>query len=158
VLQIELSSSWDWDDLELLVEPQPDGTQRVTYYGGDGNTNNNFAGQTYEMLDANQQPIATNFSYGQSIPMLPSSCSYGVHPNIADPATHRSTKIMLVEYKKLIADVVTPNGADVWQDQVAPRHLNSLNMMLYDGSVRTVRPSEIDPTIPQYQADYWQPE
>jgi prepilin-type N-terminal cleavage/methylation domain-containing protein/prepilin-type processing-associated H-X9-DG protein len=162
----DVSSALDWNDLYLLIQPQANGTNKVTYYAGDsGEKTSNLAGgdQTFDLLDGNQNLIASNLQIGQAgyIPVVGgngpggsaagtgfglNASSYGINSR-ADYLTTESTKILLLEYKNTIASVVAPAGQDLanYHSNVAPRHSGILNVLFADGHVERKSPQEINP-------------
>jgi prepilin-type N-terminal cleavage/methylation domain-containing protein len=75
---------------------------------------------------------------------------YGMN-NRADRFTQDSGKILIVEYQKLVADVVGPNATDIWADMMGARHDGMLHVLLGDGSVALRNPRDIDPGTPGLQ-------
>ena len=69
-----------------------------------------------------------------------------------------STKILAVEYRKTVTDVLQPNGRDVWTYSSAPRHESRMNVLFGDGAVAAMRPADIDPRITQYNNEFWRPD
>jgi prepilin-type N-terminal cleavage/methylation domain-containing protein/prepilin-type processing-associated H-X9-DG protein len=142
----DVSNALDWNDLYLLIQPQPNGTNKVTFYAGDsGEKTDNLAGgdQTFDLLDGNQNLVAANISMGQAgyIPNVSTSIgsggssggfglnasSYGMNSR-ADFLSGESTKILLLEYKNTIASVVAPANSNVgnYHANVAPRHFSAV--------------------------------
>jgi len=66
--------------------------------------------------------------------------------------------ILMLDYNKLVADVVGPSAKDFWPDTVAPRHSGQINVLYVDGSVRSMLPDEVDPSIPGIHNEEWRPE
>jgi prepilin-type N-terminal cleavage/methylation domain-containing protein/prepilin-type processing-associated H-X9-DG protein len=162
------NSALDWNDLYLLIQPQPNGTNQVTFYASDGGakTANTVGGdETFDLLDGNQNLIASNIQLGQSgyIPIVSglnglNASSYGMNSE-GDYLNFESTKILLLEYKNTIARVVAPANADISQysANVASRHNGALNVLYADGHIEAKTAGDIDPNIPTYQASYWAP-
>jgi prepilin-type N-terminal cleavage/methylation domain-containing protein/prepilin-type processing-associated H-X9-DG protein len=82
--------------------------------------------------------------------------SYGVNGRV-NRFVQDSNKILLVEYKKIVADVVGTGARDIWANQVAPRHFGSVNVLFADGHADTMKPEAIDPTVSDNQNDFWCP-
>jgi prepilin-type processing-associated H-X9-DG protein len=68
-----------------------------------------------------------------------------------------SGKVLLIEYNKLIADVVGPNARDNWLKMRAPRHADAINVVFMDGHSDTLNPDEIDPRVRYWHEEYWRP-
>jgi prepilin-type processing-associated H-X9-DG protein len=82
--------------------------------------------------------------------------SYGVN-GMVNRFLGDANKILLVEYNKIVADVVGPDAKDVWTDQIAPRHFGAMNVLFGDGHVDAMRPDAIDPRNADIQSDLWRP-
>jgi prepilin-type N-terminal cleavage/methylation domain-containing protein/prepilin-type processing-associated H-X9-DG protein len=160
--EFELTYTWDWDDIVLLMEPQPNGSIKVTYYIGDGNGTATVYDYKVDLLDPNKNPIKTNMIYKQFgyIPGENNTCHYGINAR-AHKFNLDSSKLLLLEYKNTIANVVppSPTNSDLAQfaTNVAPRHSNSLNVLFYDGHVEGRMVSEIDPNLPVPLKENWIP-
>ncbi len=131
----------------------------MTFWVNDQNQQgpNNIFGYTLDLLDANQQVVASNFQFGQEVDLAGRGSSYAINNNITNNfRTLRSDKILFVEYHKVIADVVGPNASDNWPDWVAPRHEQSLNVLYGDGRVELHIPENIDPRISRIHDFHWQ--
>jgi len=71
---------------------------------------------------------------------------------------HDSSNILLLEYNKIVADVLHPDGMDNFQTSVGQFHYNgAVNVLLADGSCHTKQLSNIDPTIAAIYRDMWEP-
>ena len=82
---------------------------------------------------------------------------YGMNNRVPAIGTGDSHKILMLDYSRITASVVGPDKVDIWEDEVAPRHLGTVNVLYVDGHVGTANPSEIDPTIPSIHDDLWKP-
>lgn len=161
--EFELSFSTDWDDLVLIIEPQANGSTKVTYFRGDtGTTGPAVFGYTINLLDSNKNIVAANMSYQQSgyIPGSGQSNSYGINSR-AHKFKYDSNKIFLLEYKNTIANVVPPSPTDSelssYVSNVAPRHSGTLNVLFHDGHVESRNSDEIDPRDATKLKENWKP-
>lgn len=68
-----------------------------------------------------------------------------------------SNKILMLDYNKVVADVVGPDAADFWPKDVAPRHFGTVNVLFTDGHVEAMLPGNIDPTNTELHDMYWKP-
>jgi prepilin-type processing-associated H-X9-DG protein len=159
-------SGGDWDDVALGFEDLGDGMIKVTCTENDRGPNPSPAvqangsfsteyfgpnGTSVLSIEKGQMPGASAITLGSA-----SNASYGMN-NRADRLLRDSSKILLVEYKKVIAHVVGLDARDIWVDQVAPRHAGTLNVLYVDGHVDTHVPAAINPEIPAIQNNLWLP-
>jgi len=154
-LQFEDANDWDFNDLRVLIQPQPNGGMLVTVL-------EKSAGYTYDLVDQGGTVLASDFKKGSSTTASGGFSSYGVRnaPKLfATLDTANPTKILLVEYHGSVADAVDPNGLDTvnWPDRSAFRHWNSMNVAFVDGHVESRRNETIDPRISSIQAALWAP-
>jgi prepilin-type N-terminal cleavage/methylation domain-containing protein/prepilin-type processing-associated H-X9-DG protein len=160
--EFELTYTWDWDDIVLLMEPQPNGSVKVTYYIGDGNGTATVYDYKVDLLDANKNNIAVNLTYKKFgfIPGDNTACHYAINSR-AHKFNLDSSKLLLLEYKNTIANVVPPAPTNselaAFESNVAPRHINALNVLFYDGHVETRTVAEIDPRQPNPLKEVWIP-
>jgi prepilin-type processing-associated H-X9-DG protein len=82
--------------------------------------------------------------------------SYGINSS-AGRFTTDANKILLLEYHKIVADVVGAQAGDVWTQQVAPRHRGMLNVLFADGHVESLSPADIDPRMRNLHNELWCP-
>ena len=80
--------------------------------------------------------------------------SYGMNNRVSG-FVDDSSKILMVEYNKLVADVAGPAAKDFWPDQVAPRHMGTLNVLFDDGHIESRTPTAIDPRVTVLHDLYW---
>jgi prepilin-type N-terminal cleavage/methylation domain-containing protein/prepilin-type processing-associated H-X9-DG protein len=90
---------------------------------------------------------------------IASQSSYGVS-NAAQyiGALDSSQKVLVIEYKELVANVVGVSALDFWPQQCAPRHHGTLNILFGDGSVGNKTPYEIDPRVDEIYKTHWLPQ
>lgn len=151
VLEFEDWTDWDYDDLVVRVEPQPDGSVVLTPLLKN-------AGYTFNLITPTG--TITNFTPASGItPVVDVSGSYGIS-NVA----HRlragdSNKILITEYANTYADLVGIGATDVtnFLKHCTPRHKGRVNVLFWDGHVESFLPSQIDPGIPAIHDDKWAP-
>ncbi|MHC4176289.1 MAG: prepilin-type N-terminal cleavage/methylation domain-containing protein [Planctomycetota bacterium] len=68
-----------------------------------------------------------------------------------------SHKVLMLDYNKVVADVVGPDATDVWPEDVAPRHAGTVNVLFADGHVEGMLPDSIDPTNTRLHDLHWNP-
>ena len=66
-------------------------------------------------------------------------------------------KILMLDYHRPVADVVGFDAGDVWSEQVAPRHFNTVNVLFAGGHVQAMSPNAIDPDNTESHDRYWRP-
>ncbi len=167
----------DWDDIVIRYEPLQGTTWRLTVVENDRGPNRPGAGSFSTEVRGPDGSVAMSVgsrdmpgAQGQITVLgcgTPSPTTeekqaegrvdYGMN-NLAnkmgDGDTHR---ILMLEYRKRLADLAGVNSADIWDDQYAPRHFNSMNVLYYDGHVDAVRVGEIDPNRQKVQNEQWMP-
>lgn len=152
-LEVEDLTDWDWNDMRMLLEPQPNGDVKLTCVQKN-------AGFTYDLLDWNRQVRVTDWAPPKFtiFPAEMSRASYGInsHATYLQPGTD-STKVLALEYEKIVADVVGPNAQDFFPRWVAPRHRGVLNVLYSDGRVERALPDDVDPRTPRIQTQSWRP-
>lgn len=87
--------------------------------------------------------------------------SYGVNGHVRN--LHMSgdnhNKILLIEYKKMIADVVMPDGTDDFYEYIPKFHPGGIvNVLFHGGHVETMRVIDIDPTVLAQHNTFWKPD
>ena len=85
--------------------------------------------------------------------------SYGINAHVRNlNVLDNHAKVLLIEYEKLIADVVMPDGTDDFFEYVPAFHPGDLvNVLYHAGHVATVRVDEVDPTILEQHDLWWKP-
>lgn len=165
-LRFEFHDTGDWDDSVLGFEQVGSGAMKVTCVANDRGPNptpqaqaqGSFgtvffspSGAQVLKVDQGQMPGASG-----EYPLNSGRAHYGmngrVHRLIRD-----SRRVLMVEYHKLVADVVGLDARDIWFEQVAPRHTGTLNVLYVDGHVESKTPMEINPELPAIQKELWQP-
>ena len=86
------------------------------------------------------------------------SSSYGIN-NRVDALYHSesSGKILLIEYERIVANLVEPNAVDNFQERVARRHNDLTNVLFHDGHVDTLNIHAVDPVVLEQYLQYWKP-
>src|SRR5262249_41154769 len=141
-------------DLRVLVYPNADGSLTITFSSKD-------AGYTFDLVDSNGKVLVSNMSQaGQqaTIPGGGSKTSYGVNNRASVFSGNDLHKVLLVEYKHVVAYQVGAQATDNWPDLYAARHRNRLNVLFRDGSVKNMSPKDIDPRVPSIYQTNWLPE
>lgn len=153
----------DWNDLYMLIEPQANGSTKVTYYKGDGGGSVTSGGNQFvDLLDQNNNVIAADIRLGQFgyIPGSGQANSYGINSR-AHRFKYDANKLLLVEYKNTIANVVPPSPTNselsLYMTNAAPRHVGLMNVLFFDGHVEQRTVQEVDPNNATLVQQYWVP-
>lgn len=85
--------------------------------------------------------------------------SYGVNAHVNNLYfTANSEKVLLIEYEKIIANVVMPDGTDDFWEYVPEYHPGDIvNVLFHGGHVRTIVVNDIDPHILAKHDRWWKP-
>jgi prepilin-type N-terminal cleavage/methylation domain-containing protein/prepilin-type processing-associated H-X9-DG protein len=149
-------TDFDWD-LRVTVTKLADGSLDIR------TSFNTITGYTHSVYDASGTviPGLANIRYPQTRhvvidapPGLPTD--YGMNAKSAE-LSGQSHKVLMLDYGKAVADVVGSGARDYWPDTVAPRHLDTVNVLFADGHVEEMSPETIDPTRSKLQEHYWRP-
>lgn len=81
---------------------------------------------------------------------------YGINNRVHRFGTD-SDRILCVEYRAYIANVVGQDAGDDWAAMVAPRHLGTLNVLFGDGHVESRNADQIDPRVQSLHDSLWMP-
>jgi len=82
---------------------------------------------------------------------------YGMNNRVPALGRGDSHKVLMLDYRKIVASVVGPDKLDIYADEVAPRHAGLVNVLYVDGHVGSADPNAIDPTITQIHGELWKP-
>jgi len=150
--ELWFNSGYDntYDDLRLRFEEIGGGLMRVTYISDDGGHNNQVFAPDGTLLLENQPGKSAVYS------IRGTRATYGmnsrVHVMVSD-----GSKILLLDYEKVVADVVGFDHTDFWPNTVAPRHSGACNVLFADGHVDSMTPSAINPEDPRLNDLWWKP-
>ncbi|HIA19213.1 MAG TPA: DUF1559 domain-containing protein, partial [Planctomycetaceae bacterium] len=163
-LEFEDWRDWEFSDCRVLLEPQggiieqlPSGKLRVVASSLRVTSVDKHAGFTHDLYGPNDIPLILDFKPMKSIVVPTQKTSYGINSYVHHMDAPDATKILLVEYKKFIANVVGEDAKDIWYDQRALRHRGAMNVLFLDGHVETRVSSEIDPDVTTHQTMLWRP-
>jgi prepilin-type processing-associated H-X9-DG protein len=160
-------------DITILVDPNLGGRIQGSYAWTDGH------GYSYKFLDPDGAVVVDQngkacdpfqhqqkwwFEGGYRV-------SYGINGK-SNLFSGDSQKILMVEYCKLVADVVGTQATDLttvtdfmrgsrhwtgWGGGRA-RHLGNINVLYADGRVETTTPGAINPSMPRIHDELWRPQ
>lgn len=150
---------FDWDDLRLRFERISQHMIRVTLIMNDnGHTNDIFAPDgtllfTYGPGKFSGEGPSAEYA------LLGVRVTYGMNSRAIDLTSHsnNSNKALILDYNQMVADVAGPDHTDYWPESVAPRHFGTCNVLLVDGSVQVLDPSQLDPEDPALNDRWWKP-
>jgi len=146
----------DWDDTVYRFEAQSNNVMKVTCVENDRGPNPtpqtqaagsfsskffNAAGELVTQISKGEMPGAFGFF------TLEPPADYGMN-NLAQIMTRDSHKILIVEYDKVVADVVGVDRAHSradWDELIGDRHHGSLSVLFIDGHTASRTPAAIDP-------------
>ncbi len=155
----EMAFDWstegaDWDDLRLQFDTGSAGVV-VTVTAHDSNSlqNGSFSAEVY----APNGDVIINVGRWETAGKFPiyAASDYGVNAK-ANRLYQDAHKVLMVEYERSVADV-GPDGIHIWDDEVAPRHMGTLNVLFVGGQVESHYPREINPDDPTLYEEYWRP-
>jgi prepilin-type N-terminal cleavage/methylation domain-containing protein/prepilin-type processing-associated H-X9-DG protein len=149
-LEFESTDLWDHNDLRVRVEPQGDGMAKLTALSEN-------SGHTYDLKGPDGMVVFKNFRPGKTALMPYWKTSYGGNNRMQKLNHDDSNKVLLLDYNKILADVIGRNARDNWLKHPAARHGDALNVLFMDGHTESRNPTEIDPRIPAWHEKYWRP-
>jgi prepilin-type N-terminal cleavage/methylation domain-containing protein len=167
-LEIESAGSdrnWDWNDMVMRIDPKPDGTVTITAVQEISSP------YVYDLVGPNGEVLVMDFRSSKNAkydfpPSANVKTSYGVN-SMAQyfSLTDDGNKCMVVEYRKIVCEVVTNTSVkppkfrkDHWPTDCAPRHGNTMNILLQDSAVKSVGFMDIDPRPINLRNEYWLPQ
>ncbi|HYV38988.1 MAG TPA: DUF1559 domain-containing protein [Gemmataceae bacterium] len=155
-LEVEAWTNWDWNDLVILVEPQADGSTKITAVDAISSPFD------FTLLGTNGEELKEHFNKGNSFTVAAADVhktSYGVNSKAEFfNLSSDGNKVLVIEYKKAVMAAGGSNPTDYWPTQYAARHHGVMNMLFMGGGVDTKLPSEIDPRLTAIYKQYWAPD
>lgn len=174
----DLADPGTWDDgadICILVDTDVDGRAQGSFSWSDGH------GYSFKFLDPSDQvvidqsgrpcdPFHEQNQHKWWFTSGGGRASYGIS-NRVGRLTNSSQKLLMVEYCKVVADVVGTTGSDLttvtdWMRQSEhwggwggsrARHAGTMNVLYADGHVDSTTPSAINPTDPSIHDKFWKP-
>jgi prepilin-type processing-associated H-X9-DG protein len=147
----QADSQYNDSEQRIIVGLSPDGTLTVNNPGGEASDHDNNRG----LILISPFSLAEKLTGQAPVP----KGSYGIN-NAAQflGTADQSEKVLALEYKQLVANVVGVAAPDFWPRECAPRHNGVLNVLFSDGSVRDISPADIDPRMEQIYKTHWLPQ
>lgn len=170
ILAFEDGPKDDFTDTVCLIDYYPEGKILGTFIFDSEHA------YWYELLGPGKKTVTDTrgnpcrpFVRGQSWLIQAGRCSYGMTAAVGR-FTQDPNKILVVEYCKLVADVVGIGAPDLiptaamrnsrywtgWAGGRA-RHHGVLNALFEDGRVEQLAPAAVDPTVVELNDLYWRP-
>ena len=154
------STSSDYDyDLSIRVTDNADGTATLLF-------KQHGTGYSYELIDlVKNEAVMTKAQMNGNPPGAEYTVtiggegltSYGINSAVAS-IRHSGGKIMVIEYPWFIARSThdwNNYESDVPGIPIFARHSGKINVLFVDGSVKLMRPDDINPADPDTEAAYW---
>jgi prepilin-type N-terminal cleavage/methylation domain-containing protein len=141
----------DYDDVGLRVVEDP-AKGELTIRTTKGATWFSFdligprKGEIYSDIQNNGGPFPFNLMY----------TSYGMNWQV-DKFQTKEDKILILDYGKEVVEVAGERYMDDWTEEVRPRHLGKVNVLMGNMSVISMDPDEIDPGVMENEEKYWTP-
>jgi len=139
--------------LVVLVDPRPDGMVDCEAIAKE-------ASYTFGLMNGKGEWIfeQPNFTKGKKwVAEGVVNTSYGMN-NRAHVLRQDERKVLMVEYERLVADVVGASADSAkWPELSAPRHFSYMNVLYNDGSVKSVKAERVDPRVTEIHNDFWRP-
>lgn len=152
-LWIEDWNNWDFEDIRVRIDLQPNSVVKITVILVDSSS-------TFDIIGPDGTALLSNITkkkwIGRTCEVEGSAASYGMN-NRSHRLARDARKILALDYSKLVADVVGPDAKDVFANTVAARHDGICNVLFADGSVDSFEPAEIDPGVPAQYDRLWKP-
>ncbi len=128
-------------------------------------------GSVYRKVERKQTPTqfraaTIRAQLGQYVPRelwqcpneAPDRVSYGFNARMHRLHDQDAYRIVTLDYRKQVADVVGPPGPrDDWPTACAPRHAGRCNVLFYDGHVEPQTPESVDPRNCEIHERHWRP-
>jgi prepilin-type N-terminal cleavage/methylation domain-containing protein len=150
-------------DITIQITLNGDGSLNVAALAREDETH------MFSLIGPNGETLVDNFEPGSSYTMAGATAavddtavaatSYGIN-NAADRflVTADTTKVLALEYRKLVANLVGNGASDNWLAQYAARHNGVLNVLLRDSSVSDMNPPDVDPRNQSIYNTLWLPQ
>ena len=149
----EDSFDLDYNDHVCMADPLNDFEVEITSVSKDAAFQHDLKGPSGTIIDDMQPGDSAVIEY------FVGKTSYGINTRVPFfDIEDDGSKILLVEYLKIVAEVVTPEDNDDYWEQIPTWHPGGIvNVLFQGGHVKTMRADEIDPTIPAQQNLWWRP-
>jgi prepilin-type processing-associated H-X9-DG protein len=156
--ELWFNSGYDntFDDLRLRFEEIGDGLMKVTHIMNDRDHTSEVFAPDGTLLFRTRSGAFSGEGQSAVYDMSGSRATYGMNSRV-HVMVDDGTKILLLDYEKVVADVVGFDRTDYWPNTVAPRHSGSCNVLFADGHVDTMIPSAINPDNPKLNDFWWKP-
>ncbi|MGD0898878.1 MAG: prepilin-type N-terminal cleavage/methylation domain-containing protein [Thermoguttaceae bacterium] len=164
----------DFMDICLLINPLPNNSEEGIFFFTNG------SGYQHSLLNPDGTTAVDPFDHPViRFPLASERCSYGINGHVAK-FHGDSQKILLIEYYKLVADVVGDSAPDLTAVAQHPewttvpgtsnliaqwggwgasrvRHNRTMNVLFADGHVESYTADSINPASASINTELWQP-
>jgi len=124
---------------------QNPGSRHVLAHDSNGNGINDWKSEIVMELAGKDNKLESNFPVTTYIGEA-GVTSYGMN-NLVQDTRSRSAQILLLDYRKLVADYDGQDDDDVFEEQFVPRHFGKANVLHVDGRVESMGGLEIHPIL-----------
>ena len=154
--ELWFNSGYDgsFDDLRLRFEERPGGIMRVTHIMNDNGHANEVYAPDGTLLFKTSPGRFSGEGKSAEYRLGGNRATYGMNSR-AHVMKGDGTKILMLDYTKIVADVAGFDHVDYWPDTVAPRHVDTCNVLFADGSARSMLPAAINPENPRLNDLLW---
>ena len=138
----------------VMVDPQPNDNKVVCEHVG-GNPHS----YTHVLVTtADAKEVFRPFDRGNRWEIEAVRTSYGMNSR-SSGLVGRAHQVLCLDYRAVVADVVgqPARGLLTWDKDAEARHGGVLNVLYADGHVAATTAKQIDPAIPENQAQLWSP-
>ena len=150
--ELHFDTGWvlDWDDFWLYMD-KSSGRATCIRYDSPGHFWFDVIGSDGSLImQFKHGDVGKSFEFS-AIP----DPSYGMNEAVSRFVPGTKEMILMLDYNRLVAKVAGENFIDDWNVTVAPRHSGVCNVLFADGSVRTLPPDDMDPTIAHLYQNLW---
>ena len=101
--------------------------------------------------------LPVNNTNNGSYPAIDVEADYGMSNRSHRMGADDPAKVLMLDYSLIVASVVGPDYVGIYWDEVAPRHLGTINVLYVGGHVRNTTPNAIDPNVTALHDEFWRP-
>jgi type II secretory pathway pseudopilin PulG len=146
---------FDWDDLYLEIKEQSNGTLLCKVLQADGAHRSEIYDSDGRLAAVVEQGDRSGGTFVlNGVPPIP----YGMNGRANRLTDSDSRKVLILDYKHTIANVVGPMGdPSTWEIHSTSRHGGVCNVLFLEGSVKSMALSDLDPNDTAIHNLIWKP-